>query len=475
MIDDFSPSPQPTPSNRDKQRPRRRIDQSQLDRLRTADDMHEPDEMPPPASEPPTSVQQEKLPSNQQQNPSDQDFNQLKMSSYSPNTSSNKPASKTNRFWYDKRWSPRRKKFFWIIAIIMALGLIFGGWYAYRIISGTSGIFTGNYLDLLRGRQPLDRDEFGRSNVLVFGTTEDDESNSAQLLTDSILVISINQDSKNGNIISIPRDLWVEYGQQCPNGTAGKVNAIYSCGIQNGLSEIAASEAFADKISEVIGTDIQYVVKVNQIVLREVVDTLDGVEVIIDSPDPRGIYDVATGLELPNGPVTIDGQTALDLSRARGSAGGYGLPRSNFNREQNQQAIIRGIQREALSTGTLANPNRVIGLADSLGDNVVTNLPSRQIRTVIDIARGTNADDIESIDLVERDNPLVTTGQTAGQSIVLPTAGLFDYSQIHEVIREKFQPSPEPITLFPRVTDDEQAATPIPTTRSFALPASADL
>lgn len=482
MIDDFSATPNRSRTKRTQPRQRHRIDQPQLDRLRS---QSQPDNQPKFDDSPPTNQPTPPPPSDQvtpteqnDQSQSSPDFNQLKMSSYrpnAPNSSPTKPVRNMRRFWYDKRWPTKRKVFFWIFAVFFVCGLLFGGWYAYRLISGTGGIFTGSYLDLLRGRQPLERDQFGRSNVLVFGTTEDEARGSGDLLTDSMLVVSIDQDDKNGNIISIPRDLWVEYNKQCPNGTVGKVNAIYSCGVQNGLSEIDASNDLADTIGEVIGTDIQYIAKVNQVVLKEVVDNLGGVEVTIDSPDPRGIFDVATGLELPNGPVTLDGQTALDLSRARNSRGGYGLPRSNFDREQNQQKIIRAIQHEALSTGTLANPNRVIGLADALGDNVVTNLPSRQIRTVIDIARGVNADSIETIELADRENPLVTTGQEAGQSIVLPTAGLFNYSQIHEVIRGKFQPPPEPITLFPSADTAQQSRSSTPATRSLSLPASADL
>ena len=434
---------------------------------------HQPDLSPKqPGQSPVTTINEEPMPKNNQ---TDKQFDQIRMTSYHPGSRSAPPKKpKTNRFWYDKRWSPKRKLVFWVYTTLIIAGLLFGGWYAYRIISGASGIFTGNYLDLLRGRQPLERDQFGRSNVLVFGTTEDGERGGFDLLTDSILVVSIDQDTKQGNMISIPRDLWVEYNQQCPNGTAGKVNAIYSCGIQNGLSELAASEAFADIISEVIGTDIQYVTKVNQVVLRQVVDTLGGIEVTIESPDPRGIFDVATGLELPNGPVTIDGETALDLSRARNAKGGYGLPRSNFDREQNQQKIIRAIQREALSTGTLANPNRVIGLAESLGDNVITNLPSRQIRTVIDIARNANADAIETIDIANGDTQVVTTGQQFGQSIVLPIAGLYNYSEIHELIHQKFQPPPEPVTFFPQ-PDSAPLNSTSSTTRSLFIPANAEL
>lgn len=421
MINDFSP--QPKPKQKRQPAPKKSV----------ATAANKPKRPPKPPQK--------------KSNPQEASFDKIRLSSYKPNKQQSKSKAKKKRFskarhfWYSKNWSKKQKALYWIGVTLLAIGLLFGSWFAYRLISGTSGIFSGSYTDLLLSSQPLERDQYGRSNVLVFGTTEDEDGGGSQLLTDSILVISIDQDGKYGNIISIPRDLWVEYSQPCPNGTAGKINAIYSCGIQNGLSEIQASEAFADKIGEVIGTDIPYIIKVNQLVLKEVVDALDGIQVTIDSPDPRGIFDRATGLELPNGITELDGETALALSRARNASGGYGLPRSNFDREQNQQQVIRAIQQEALSTGTLTNPNRVLSLAESLGDNVLTNLPSRQVRTVIDVARGTNADNIVTIELVERDAPLVTTGQEAGQSIVLPTAGLFNYNDIQVVISQKFQAS----------------------------------
>lgn len=59
-----------------------------------------------------------------------------------------------------------------------------------------------------------------------------------------------------------------------------------------------------------------------------------------------GIYDPNVNLRLPAGVSHLDGKTALKLARARNAAGGYGLHRSNFDREMNQQRIISAIFRK---------------------------------------------------------------------------------------------------------------------------------
>lgn len=312
------------------------------------------------------------------------------------------------------------------------------GYFGYRLYSAGDGVFGGSLLTAFTKNEPLQVDKYGRANFLIFGTSEDDEGHSGKLLADSIMVLSVNPETYEANTISIPRDLWVKYPETCTVGSEGKINATYFCGINNGKSEQDASLDLAKVVSTVIGTDIQYYAKINYSVVRDSVNALGGIEVVINSSDSRGIYDVNTGINLPNGTVQLNGEQALALARARNSEGGYGLPRSNFDREKNQQLILKAIQDKAKSTGILANPFNITRLSESVGDNVVTNVPSSQLKSILDVSKNTQSSNIETIDLASKENPLLTTARINNQSAVVPIAGTFDYSQIHDLIDTEF-------------------------------------
>ncbi len=328
-----------------------------------------------------------------------------------------------------------------VLMIILFVLLLIGGYYGYRIISSGIGLFGGNIFDALIKKEDLQRDSFGRSNVLIFGTSEDSPGHAGASLADSIMVLSVDQDTKDAFTVSIPRDLWVDYDTDCSIGGAGKVNATYACALESyGGDKNQASLAFAQKISKIIGTDVQYYAAVNYTVVRQLVDSLGGVDVEVKSDDPRGIYDVATGLRLTNGTHHLDGETALSLVRSRNSMGGYGLSQGNFDREKYQQQVLGAIQNQALSTGVLLDLNKVAGMTEALGENVRTNVKSSELRTIIEVASGIQPGGIKSKILNSDEKPLVTTAFYAGQSIVRPVKGLNDYTDIHQFL------FPAPIT-----------------------------
>jgi LCP family protein required for cell wall assembly len=318
-----------------------------------------------------------------------------------------------------------------VIFLILALSTMYFG---FRILNAGSNIVNGSVLNVFTKSEPLQVDQYGRANMLIFGTSEDDAGHSGALLADSIMVLSVNPETKEANTVSIPRDLWVKYSEPCTVGYEGKINAVYFCGINNGKTEDQASRDLANTVGAITGFDIQYYAKVNYAVVRDSVNALGGIDVTIASEDSRGIYDVNTGIRLPNGVSTLDGQKALDLSRSRNSGGGYGLSRSNFDREINQQLILKALQEKALKAGILANPLKVTRLFESLGNNIATNLPSSQVQSAIKISQSLPGGNIKTIDLAEKGNPILTTGRIGSQSVVVPSLGTFDYSAIREVI-----------------------------------------
>ena len=346
----------------------------------------------------------------------------------------------------------------WTAIVLGVLGLAIGGWLAFRALSAGGNVFKGNLLDVFQ-HAPLKKDANGRTNVLLFGTSEDDPGHEAAYLTDSIMVLSIDQDKKEAKMFNLPRDLEVKYGKGCMSGYQGKINVVYGCNYDDGKDEPGGAAALQEVVSEVTGLDIQYYAHVNYSVVRQAVNAVGGITVTIESRDPRGQMDAnfdwkcgvgdykvskaerlrrcpPSGhfIDYPNGPVQLDAEHALYLAQARGEGLNYGFEMSNFDREKNQQKIVAALREKALSAGTLTNVGKVSGLIDAFGNNLRTNFETKEIATLMDLAKNIPSDKITSISLVDGDTAVLDGSGN-------PTAGKFDYDDIHTFLAKQLSSS----------------------------------
>ncbi len=363
----------------------------------------------------------------------------------------------------------RRRKLIRRLIIWTVVGglLAIIGFMVLRALGSVSNIFEGNPLDAFTSTTPLDEDKNGRTNILILGTADDEKGHDGGNLTDSIMIMSIDQDNYDAYMISIPRDLWVDYGQACPSGYKGKINAAYSC-FGGATGDVAKDKAALKKsiifYSNITGIDIQYATNVNYTVFRDVVNAIGGsITVTIESRDPRGIldgaFDGACGtttaqrikncppnghaLQLPNGEQTLDAEHALYLVLARGNTSPtYGLEQSNFDREKNQQLVIKGIIDKANSNGSFTNVSTVMSLITSMGTNLRTTFETGNIKTLINIVKNFKSEDMQTVSLVDAEPALLTTSMVNGQSVVVPVAGTFNYTAIQKYLAKKLSSDP---------------------------------
>jgi len=352
-----------------------------------------------------------------------------------------------------------------VILVIVAIILAIGGFLAYKAFKATGSVLNGSFFDLVQN-QPLKQDEHGRSNFLILGTSEDDPGHEAGYLTDSIMVLSVDQNKKNAYMFSIPRDLYVDYGMACMSGYKGKINVYFSCS-NDGEDDAAEQDRLTKTqafIGDIVGMDIQYGIHVNYTVMRDVINAIGGtINVTIDSRNPLGVmdsnFDWKCGkvsqrkvncppdghyIQYPNGPVTLDAEHALYLAQARGDRRPtYGFEQSNFDRERNQQMIAVAIRDKAMSAGTLTNLGAVTGLIDALGKNLRTNIQTKEVRTLMDLAQKIPGDSIQSLDFYSDENRIFTTGPIPGAgSSVYPAAGVYDYSELQSFINKQLNSEP---------------------------------
>lgn len=356
-----------------------------------------------------------------------------------------------------------KRLFLLLFLVLLGMGI----WLGVKFVMASNSVFKGDMFGLIQQRD-LKMDENGRTNILIVGTSEDDPGHEAAYLTDSIMVMSVDQKNKNSFMFSIPRDLYVKYGMSCTPGTAGKINAYFNCVNDNYNSESAETERqnkMRELVGELFGLNIQYAVHVNYSVMRDVVGALGTITVNIEgSGGAPGVMDsnfdwkckggneyasLATMkkncppnghfIDYPNGPATLDSEHALYLAQARGDIEPtYGLGRSNFDRELNQQKIIKAIREKAMSSGTLTNPGKVSALFDAIGKNLRTNFETAEIRTLVSLAQSIPSDQIHSISLVDADPALFGSD---GANNVIPAAGTYNYGQIQAYIKRKMNPN----------------------------------
>lgn len=344
----------------------------------------------------------------------------------------------------------RRRRFGWkralllIFVLILTPILILGIWDLRNAADATEKMFgTRNVAGALL-QTPLKSTSNDRVNILMMGYSADDPGHGGANLTDSIMVISMDKSDKTGYMLSIPRDLYVDI----PDYGNAKINEAYQAGEQQKFSEEGYAPGGAGLLQKVITTNfklpLDYYVIVNYGAVKEITDALGGITVNIQSPDPRGLYDPnfkteeGGPLKLANGVQKIDGETALRLTRARGSTyGSYGFPQSDFNRTQNQQLVFSAIKTE-LTPKRLIDPRINKPIFDALAGNLKTDIKLSEVIPMYRLFNSIPDASMKQVNMRDVDgvNLLDSYRTRTGQSALVPAAGIDDFSQIQATVKK---------------------------------------
>ena len=305
-----------------------------------------------------------------------------------------------------------------LLGVILLLTVMLLGWRFYRTtakLTGTNNPF--GFYEALK-EEPLKSTD-GKTSILLAGYSVDDPNHEAANLTDSIMVITIDQNSNTSTILSIPRDLYVNI----PDYGYSKINAAYQFGEANDFKESGYAPGgmgLLEKIvTDVTGVDFNYYGLINYTAFKNSVDAVDGVTITIKSSDKRGVYEPYTNLKLANGPVKLNGQQALNLARARGAGrGSYGFAGGDFERTGYQQEILLALKDKASSPGVLSNPFNVSNLYDTLANNVKSDLRPGEARTIFSLSKKIGTANIKTISLnnIGGNSLLVNSTTSRGQS-----------------------------------------------------------
>lgn len=343
-----------------------------------------------------------------------------------------KKKSKVGRFF----------KWFFIILLILAIGL---GVYVYfwgdgilkKITGGKGDIWSAIGAVTSEKYEPLKTDENGRTNILVFGTSGfdmtgtgfDDYEHDGSQLTDSIMVVSLDQEAGDVAIVSLPRDLYAGY--TCT--ATSKINEVYWCNNMYGDNEDAGAEALQGKIKEILGIDTQYYVHMNWGALVSIINALGKVTITLD--EDINDYDYTGAVYEAGVEYEIDGYDALALSRARHGTG-YG----DFSRAASQQKILIGIKDKVVEKGL--GIGEAVSIISAVGDNLRMNLTMPEIKTGMHLLETFDLDSIRQIPLWDDNTQYMTFGNENGISYIVPVGGIGNYGPIQQYISQQLKSNP---------------------------------
>jgi LCP family protein required for cell wall assembly len=276
----------------------------------------------------------------------------------------------------------------------------------------------------------------GRINFLLLGIGG--EGHDGPDLTDTMLVASIDPVNKTAALVSIPRDLWVTvpgYGQM-------KINAVYANAKYHDLNSdpknVAKAEADGlslaeQEVTQIVGIPIHYHLLMDFQAFKQAVDAVGGVDVNVteDLVDPTMAWENNWNPVLAKKGVDhMGGVQALQYVRSR-----HSTARGDFDRTERQRLLIEALSQKVLSAGTYTNPLKISELISAFGDHVTTDLGVNDALRLMSIAKNISAGTIKSIGLADPPNNYVRTDTVGSASVVRPTAGFGNYTDIQNFIR----------------------------------------
>ncbi len=317
-----------------------------------------------------------------------------------------------------------------------------------------------------------------RINVLLLGIGG--EGHDGPYLTDTMMLVSIDKNSHDVALISIPRDIWIQ-------SLNGKINSAYAFGWEKDKTGLALAEK---TVSDAFNIPVHYGARVDFSGFEKAVNLVGGLDIDVDNtfsdyrypiegkenelcgiqlvakkddPEPSHVYfKDATGsaqlltedndpftcryetLTFRQGPTHMDGVTALKYVRSRHGTGDEG---SDFARSARQQKVILAFRQKVLSTQTLLNPKKVIDLLTTFGNSIDTDITNDDIPLFANIAKKVDPSNIRRIVLDSgRPESVLDVGdpaQYSGAFALIPKNN--DWQTLQNYIKgEIFNPSPSP-------------------------------
>ena len=246
-----------------------------------------------------------------------------------------------------------------LACVLLAVVLVVAGVAVY-MYSQISAIFDTAEVGSLSQTQDPDIEANGERfyNLLVFGIDYDaDDSGRTYAegkgMTDVILYVQIDRDTRKVNVLQIPRDTW--YGDTMVGDITGyycKINEVYA----NGPDQDHLVNNLANEIYELYKLPIDNYVYIEMDAFKTMIDVMGGIEmyvpwdiVYIDKDTKEEV------LAVPQGRHKVSGDAAELILRNRN------YTQSDYKRLETQQYFYAAVLDYFLNECTLAATTRPAG------------------------------------------------------------------------------------------------------------------
>lgn len=207
--------------------------------------------------------------------------------------------------------------------------------------------------------------EDGRLDVLVLGLRGKNDPDGG-LLTDSMMIFSLDRTTRKAALTSVPRDLYVKI-------TTTKKDKI------NAALENLGMAGTKRLLSKITGVYIDNIVVFDFTSFEKIIDAIGGIDITLDEPFQETSQWGYT-FSLPAGPNHLDGPNALYYVRSRFSS-------SDFDRARRQQQIILAIKNKVLATNLASDPARALALLNAVRSDIQTDFNLFDLNTLLELAR----------------------------------------------------------------------------------------
>ncbi|MFC3420282.1 LCP family protein [Salinicoccus hispanicus] len=261
-----------------------------------------------------------------------------------------------------KRMHPALKV---LIAVVLVSVIVFAGIIAYvyfQLKGAANQVFDDGFASSTSELRETDVSFNNEDSisVVLFGTDDDEARNESGMgqRSDTIMVVTLNPDTDQGKILSIPRDTRTEIAER---GTVEKINHAHAYG---------GPEMAMRTVENFLDMPIDHFVSINMDGFTTIIDAIGGVTVTSQDTFQQGDYQFTAGET-----YEMDGDMALAFSRSRKSEGAGG----DSGRQMRQQLVVQSIAQEILSLQTITNFNSVLSV---LSDNVRTDVPFGELNAL---------------------------------------------------------------------------------------------
>ncbi|HAI74278.1 MAG TPA: hypothetical protein DCS28_02915 [Candidatus Moranbacteria bacterium] len=339
------------------------------------------------------------------------------------------------------------KIFLWLVILFLLGAIAYSGFFLFKLNSFSNKISIENktetILDTLKllansaknNPANLKKTEDGKINILLLGVAG--KGKPGQNLTDTIMLASLNLKTNQAALLSLPRDLYITVPD---SEFKTKINSLYQAGLNNGKNESEAIDPLLKTVESITSLNIHYYAVLNFDGFKKIIDAIGGINVsnerdIYDARYPGANYSYEI-FELKKGFQHLNGDLALKYARER-----HNDPDGDFGRAKRQQQIIQAAKNKVFSGNALFDIFALNSLFNALGDNLKTNISSRELETFFKLSRELDINNIANvaIDAWNKDSLLKVSHIFYGETpafILIPRAG--NYSEIQDLAQNIF-------------------------------------